>query len=115
MSSSLISAVLAGHQRAFLFACGHDFDLLKLHSLKTKEGSHLNDLILIYEVLGVGAELLDAWLEFATTHAFRNVETKFTSAVLPIVQTKFTNDHFLLIPGRNASIILGNETGQAVG
>ncbi len=83
----------------FLFAGGHDFDFLQFGALKTKERSHLNDLVFIYEILRVGAKFFYSRREFATGKAFGDVKTEFALAALRVVQAEFTYDHSLFAFG----------------
>jgi len=83
-------------QGTFYFPGGHGLDLFEFGSLKTKEGCHLHNLVFTYKVFWIGAELFDSRLEFAATHGLGKVEPHAAFAALGVVQTEFTNDHFLL-------------------
>src|SRR5438445_3541464 len=80
-------------ERAFYFSSGHGLDLLELGPLKTKEGCHLDDLVFIYEIFWIGAELFDSRFEVAATHSLWNFEANSALPAQRIMQAEFTNDH----------------------
>jgi hypothetical protein len=93
--------LLEAGSRTLLFQRGHHFDFFQFDPFETKEGGHLNDLILIYEIFSIGAEFFYHGIEVAATHRGGNIVTRSTLA-LRIVQTEFTNDH-LPIPSPRIS------------